>query len=305
MNDKIVTIVLSTYNGAPFIDAFLASLAAQTHRPDRIVMRDDGSTDNTVECICQWAERESIELLINNEFSSRLGPARSFLAVLGASGASDLYLFADQDDVWLPEKIQRAMDHLVTGASASPMLYASRLTIVDSSLRVLGHSKIPSHISFPNAMAENCLTGCSMAFNQGFADLINIYSPSNAIMHDWWCYLIAAALGAVVFDEEPSILYRQHAANAVGEGPHGLSLLLRRIKRFFRGEPNRRSAQLAEFMQAYGKIFDKKTFDLAQSVLDSRTSLAARIRATCFCPIPRRTLIDKIGIRGAIFFNRY
>ena len=96
MSYPIVTVVLSTYNGSTFIDAQLTSLASQTRRPDRLVLRDDGSTDDSVLCVENWARAEMIELQ-NVPASQRLGPARSFLTALKAAAPADVFLFCDRN----------------------------------------------------------------------------------------------------------------------------------------------------------------------------------------------------------------
>ncbi len=210
-----VVVLMSTYQGAPYVVEQLASILAQLPPDGRIVVRDDGSTDGTADKVAALADAR-----ITLQRGANIGFVRSFLGLLAqAPEDADMVMLADQDDVWLPHKIQRAWEHLAPLAG-TPALYCSRLQLVDAQLRPLGFTPLRKRPpSFQNALAENIVTGCTAAMNPAAVKLVCQCGDVSMIhFHDWWCYLVVAAFGKVVYDPQPSVLYRQHGGNVIGMG---------------------------------------------------------------------------------------
>lgn len=298
----IVAVVLSTYNGERYLPEFLASLAAQQRRPDRIVLRDDGSHDHSPAIVEQWAQREGIELQCVS--GAPLGPAGSFLAAVAASHPADVTLLADQDDVWLPEKIARAVEGL-QGSDATPTLYAGTLRIVDARLRRIRDSQRPRHLSFASAACESVLTGCTMALNGALVDLVRAHPDVRVQMHDWWLYMLATSTGRVIFDDHPLLLYRQHDSNVLGSGPTGWQALAARVRRFGSGTGVSRSDQLAQLLAAHAPRMSPDALRLARLLVAARTSLPKRIRAALSAGIRRQTAHEAVTTRLSILLNRF
>ncbi len=166
----------------------------------------------------------------------------------------DLFAFADQDDVWLPEKLERAVawhmsprpqknslmpfDQKEVGfqhetARTYPMLYAARTIKVDAHLKPLGQSKPPKGpLNFNAALVENTLSGNTMVMNLTLIKILRLIALDHSVWHDWSAYQAACAcLGEVRFDEKPCLLYRQHASNVIGvkTGPLNQSLRMARV----------------------------------------------------------------------------
>lgn len=226
-----VVILLATYNGAEFLPEQLASLLAQDHGDWRLIWRDDGSSDATVPILQAFAHAQPpgrVEQLLAPE--GRVGSAAAFLALLRHVAPylepGDLVAFADQDDVWLPHKLARAVTALAELPADRPALYSARQVLVDAQLRRLAVSAPVGHPrGFPAALAQNLATGCTIAMNRAAAQLVSGSSPPGSCQHDWWAYLLVTAAGGdFLADDEPVVLYRQHSANAVGAP----STLLRR-----------------------------------------------------------------------------
>lgn len=132
---------------------------------------------------------------------------------------ADLVMFSDQDDVWLPGKIDRAWQHLQPLGDV-PALYGSAQMLVDQDLRPLHATPPwPRGPSLANALTENIITGCTAALNRPAMQLLQRAGvPREVRFHDWWMYLVLSAFGRVVHDDEPTVLYRQHGANQIGHG---------------------------------------------------------------------------------------
>jgi len=218
-----VVVVLSTYNGERFLPEQLESLLVQTHRNWRLYWRDDGSSDGTVGLMERFTARAGEHRCIRLVApAGRLGPTGSYLALLRAAQAAlrpgDALAFADQDDVWLPEKLERGAKALGTLPDAVPGLYCARQILVDAELHRIGTSgPVGTPCAFPAALTQNVATGCTVMLNRAASRLVAASRPATATLHDWWCYLlVSAAGGQMVQDSEPVVLYRQHRRNVVG-----------------------------------------------------------------------------------------
>lgn len=210
-----VQILLSTYNGAAYLKPLLDSVLQQDYPDLKILIRDDGSSDDTVKILQSYAATyDRIQVILGEN----LGFVQSFLQLVTlASATTDYFAFCDQDDVWLPDKISRSVQAVRSYSQATPILYGSRATIVDAVLNPLGYIQIPvKQLSFQNALVECSLIGCTSLFNQATRQLLLRQLPQFAYSHDWWVYLVAAAFGEVVYDRESRILYRQHDKNLFG-----------------------------------------------------------------------------------------
>jgi glycosyltransferase involved in cell wall biosynthesis len=217
LNDvaPMTVVLMSTYNGERYVVEQLNSILAQLPSGGKILVRDDGSTDGTVQKVSELTDPR-IELVVG----TNLGFGASFLTLLQLAPAeTEMVMFSDQDDVWLPGKISRAWDHLKALAHV-PALYGSAQTLVDQNLDALGVT--PSwqrNPSFSGALTENIITGCTAALNQRALALLKYAGvPSQVYFHDWWCYLVVSAFGTVIHDNESRILYRQHSNNQIGHG---------------------------------------------------------------------------------------
>ena len=246
---EAVTILLSAHNGERFLPDQLRSFTRQSHAAWRLRWRDDGSADRSRELLRRFgSEGDAGRCRPLADDGAHLGITGSFLRLLRAHLETDEagtpVAFADQDDVWLEEKLGRGAAALRAVGGARPALYCARQMLVDATLRTLGLSPaIRRPPGFPSALTQNIATGCTVMLNEPAARLLAAAAtPATGSLHDWWAYLlVAAAGGAILFDDIPVVLYRQHAGNAVGavrspirrgaealkRGPAGYMTLLR------------------------------------------------------------------------------
>ena len=187
-----VVVLMSTYNGENFVLEQLYSILDQLPVDGRIVVRDDGSSDATVERVASVADPRITVVRGEN-----LGFASSFLTLLkNAPGDAGMIMFADQDDVWLPRKIERAWK-VLSAPRDRPALYCSAQMLADEQLRPLhATQRWPRDPSFQNALSENIVTGCTAALNPAAAALLRRAGvPPEVRFHDWWMYLVVSAFG--------------------------------------------------------------------------------------------------------------
>ncbi len=240
-----VAILLSTYNGAAFLAEQLSSFMAQTHAGWTLYWRDDGSRDVSPAIVRDFAAHaEAGRCMEVGGLTGNCGVLCSYMHLLRAAepslGEADAIAFADQDDVWLPDKLARALTALHDVPAGVPALYCARLALVTRDLRHIGQSepwRRPG--GFPAALTQNLATGCTILLNRAAVRLIAASAPPQETLHDWWSYLlVAAAGGRLLRDETPTVLYRQHSQNTVGVPASYLrrarAALLRGPRRFMR-----------------------------------------------------------------------
>lgn len=226
------TILLCTHQGARHLPAQLESYLAQTHADWDLWVSDDGSRDGTRALIDAFRTRAGPGRTVRIVAGPGQGAARNFLSLLCHP---DLppgpVALSDQDDVWLPHKLERAAAAL---AAANPVtLYGARSHYVGADQRRVGGSPMPRRTpSFANALTQNIVSGYTMVLNDGALALVRRAGvPAIALpYHDWWLYqLVSGAGGTVIIDPEPVVLYRQHDANVMG-AHHGLVASLNRMR---------------------------------------------------------------------------
>lgn len=210
-----VVVLMSTYQGERYVQTQLQSILLQLPSDGRVLVRDDGSSDGTVDQVLALQDKRIVLYRGQN-----LGFGQSFLTLLSlAPTDADMVMFADQDDFWLPEKVDRAWQQL-RHFDQQPALYASAQMLADKDLQPL-HSTLPwpKPPCLSNAIIENIVTGCTAALNRPAVALLQRAGVPNSVrFHDWWMYLVLSAFGTVVYDDQPTLLYRQHGGNVIGHG---------------------------------------------------------------------------------------
>jgi glycosyltransferase involved in cell wall biosynthesis len=212
--------LLSTRNGARYLQAQLDSLAGQTFPYWTLYYRDDGSHDNTIDILSQFCLGVGRDRCIDISDGLPMGVTGSFLHLLAMAAMSKVqfFAFADQDDVWMPEKLARGIEALTEVPNGVPALYCARQWLVDADLNRLRLSApVRRPPGFLAALTQNIATGCTIMLNRAAVDYVLASKPPQEAWHDWWCYLVVTGAGGVVLvDPAPVILYRQHGANVIG-----------------------------------------------------------------------------------------
>ena len=231
----MIAVLLSTYNGEEFIKEQLDSLFFQSVKEFVLVVRDDGSSDNTLKILKDYAKKyENLILLPTNE---NLGIKKSFEILLNYAlnmKNIEFFMFCDQDDVWMKNKIEKSVQ-LISDIKG-PALGHTDLYVTDENLNVLHNSFWkyqhinPSLNQLNRILLQNTVTGCSMIINRPLAEMFKVI-PDEAIMHDWWFALHASAFGEIKYLNEPTIYYRQHCKNDTGAKKYGMQYVLKKIRK--------------------------------------------------------------------------
>ncbi|MDR6726605.1 glycosyltransferase family 2 protein [Paenibacillus sp. Root52] len=304
MNKPTVCIMLSTYNGAPYIDEQIESLLSQHDVDFRIHIRDDGSSDGTVQKLIEYGNVYPDQIQVN--VGKNLGVIGSFFELMRQTKpVYDFYAFCDQDDVWKPDKLIRAAKKLKLRQSNIPLMYCSSTQMVDQDLNNLNvWPTLPSKpLSMYNAVVENRCVGCTMILNQITFERVRGNIPADltkVIMHDWWIYLFVSAFGEVIFDEEPTILYRQHQGNVLGGSNESWIMKWKnRWVRFMKGNNHfilSKQAQL--FMHLYkDQLSAQQQKDLQQFLYQLNASWINRIIYAIKMPFYRQSTLDNAVLK--------
>ncbi|WP_161594659.1 glycosyltransferase family 2 protein [Marimonas lutisalis] len=230
MRNTHIAILMATYNGAAHLSEQLASIAAQSHRNWSLWISDDGSSDATAQIIEDFAADHTAHQITRLD-GPRQGPTRNFLSLVHRPDIPrGPIAFADQDDVWLPDRLERGL-RAIGADTAQPALYGSRTVIVDDDLKQMGYSPLFTRPpGFANAIVQSIAGGNTMLMNAAAHELLRqAHHELNVVTHDWWAYqLISAAGGRVIYDPAPTILYRQHDNNIIGSNT-GLMAQVKRL----------------------------------------------------------------------------
>ncbi|MQP64538.1 glycosyltransferase [Niveispirillum sp. SYP-B3756] len=229
-------ILLATYNGETYLPALIASIEAQLDRDYRVLVRDDGSSDGTLALVEAWKARDPDRVSILEMDQPAGGAAANFTRLMTAADAPYI-LFADQDDLWHPEKVGTTVAALIRAeaetSAETPLLAFCDLAVVDADGMVINPSfrrfqgmDAKAGAAFHRLLTENVVTGCAMGINRA-ACRIGCNVPTESLMHDWWLALVCAARGRIITMPECLIDYRQHGNNAVGAKPWSAASAIR------------------------------------------------------------------------------
>jgi len=301
----LVTILMCTFNGAHFIGEQLASIERQTYQNWRLVISDDGSTDATLDLVQAFAGRipQAVEMLRG---PSR-GPAANFMQLAAdAAVTGDYFAFCDQDDIWYPDKLSRAVARLEAIDGRRPAVYGGRTRLVDVGGVPYGHSpRFGQPPTFANALAQSIAGGNTMLLNRAAKTLFERAGPLNVVSHDWWAYLLVCGHGGVLlYDVEPALDYRQHDANAIG-GNQGLRAKWNRFRMALDGGFRRwNDVNVAALRQCRDYLSASAREELATFETMRSGTLHQRLRAYRNSDIRRQSVVDNIGLLAMVVLKR-
>lgn len=267
-----VAILISTYNGREFIEEQINSLKNQIcELPIDIFIRDDGSTDDTVDII-----KNIISSNISIYSGENVGVIDSFMSLVTKVDGYDYYFFCDQDDIWDRRKVQVAIDIL---SNSSYDCYSSALDLVDSKLNYMYTINNSRNVDFKNGLVESFATGCTMVFTSRIREnLVKVYSvvnKNNIVMHDSFIFKLSLLTANPYHDTNSYIKYRQHSNNVVGASIS----IKRKISGFLAGITNsqKRNMHLTESLEIMNCL-DSLSIDYKENNLNHiKLDLLSRI----------------------------
>lgn len=279
-----VAVLMSTYNGEKYLREQIESIFVQEGVSVRLVVRDDGSQDGTLAILQEYARHLPITIVQDGE---RLGPGESFLRLLYAHAHDDgvdYFAFADQDDVWLVDKLATGVAAIRDQHTSEPILYSSnQLIYADGEVRGVRHSVAQSVELVPH-ITRNTIAGCTFVLNTELACLVaDAGRPDPRVieyrLHDAWLMLVAIVCGHAIYDEDPHMLYRIHTDNTVGIRGVTLTQKMRRLRGLLarKGSANLRSESVQELLRLYPNT-KAEYRDILELYANYKHSLSARLR---------------------------
>lgn len=225
MEEPVVDIIMATYNGAKYVSEQIESIQRQSYKNWRLLISDDCSSDATLDIVRSYTKSDDRIKLISNEVKFG-GAMPNFLNALSKSESS-LFMFCDQDDIWLEDKIKISVECITSlenkFGTDKPIFVSSDMKIVDDDLNLLSSSFInyerfgTKDSSLGHALIENNVWGCTIIGNASLRIwLSRCASYDGLIMHDWLVNLICKSAGFSYFINESTSLYRQHTGQEVG-----------------------------------------------------------------------------------------
>ena len=243
-----VTVLLSSFNGAQYLRQQLDSILLQKNVELQIIVRDDGSTDETLEILEEYKNRG----LLAYYTGENLKPAKSFYNLMKKAPVSDFYALCDQDDVWLSDKLSVGIDK-IKDIVGGPALYCGRPRIVDSELNTIDYCVCKEKPICPQTFDARLIIrntpGCTFIMNRALLLKVIEFEPEYLEMHDCWIYQICSALGGdIIYDPDVHILYRQHSNNAAGVSVNKIQKLVNYLSRI-KQKDKRRSKTAKELLR--------------------------------------------------------
>ena len=300
---KTVNILLSSYNGEKYISRQIESLLKQTYPAIEIHIRDDGSSDHTVEIIKRYLHNENIHLYEGEN----LGYRNSFAWLLANCRGADYYAYCDQDDIWLPDKISRAVRALERYGTEIPAIYVGDFYWGDADC----NPQKPNRNAYKRHSLIKYITtgdmntfGFTEVFNECAAAGIRDREPLELCVHDQVVYLYCRCAGKVIWDVEPTACYRRYGENASPQELHGgnrVSHLFWQIRTFLlQSGGDRVYDRFEEFYHAYYDIISTKDREVFERYLKPGN----RIRKTLYKGCYRDNRLEDLLIRGLFLMGR-
>jgi len=250
-----IAVLMSTYNGDKYLSEQIESILSQEKVEVVLFVRDDGSSDRTGDILESYSGQYSNVIV---ERGCNIGVGNSFMELVYKipTNGFDYYAFADQDDIWLSQKLINAANSITH--ISGPALYVSNQTLVDQNLIIIKERYVTSpRIEYKQILCQNKVSGCTMVWNHPLHKLLVEYKrrPSAQLLrnriHDVWVAMVASVVGVIVYDEQSNIMYRQHENNVIGV--RKTNIIKQWINKVFNAEEqNGRSRLAREIVDRFG-----------------------------------------------------
>lgn len=299
-----VTVLMSTYNGHKYIKEQLDSLLRQTGVELRIIIRDDGSKDDTINILADYESTHSNIIIIRDV---NCGAEESFNKLCKYAlnqEPTDYYAFCDQDDVWEDDKLKVAVRKLQKLNSSRPNLYFSNLKMVDENLSYMREFYQNGEVfTDKNKTLVQIFTyGCTCVFNHRALEAY-CKIAHNQVLHDNWIYALCSYLGNVVYDPIGHILYRQHGNNLSGHKETGISLIKLRLGRAFKGNLGHDFETMAKQLLFYRNEIEHQDLKLINHVAFYRKKMLSKLFLLCSLKFRTGNLFKDLCIKYRVMLN--
>ncbi len=294
---KRVLVLMSTYNGEKYLEGQIQSIIKQQEVDVSLLVRDDGSTDRTRE-ILSLLQKENSK--ITCVFGENIGYEKSFMELVYISGDYDYYAFADQDDVWMEQKLSRALSFMEP--EAGPVMYYSMMTQVDADLKKMEQQQeLHKPLGTKAILFQNFVQGSTIVFNHQACEAVKSYRLKRKIAHDVWIPCLLTYIGKVFFDPNSYILYRKHEAAVTVKMLKG-SYLTRFIRRVRGGEKVDNLAAI--LLEGYASQIKEEERIFLEEVAGYRQSFRTRMRLVLNPTVKKNSLKGTVMLKTAFLLGK-
>lgn len=290
-----VNVLISTYNGEKYLKEQLDSILIQTYQNIDIYVRDDGSKDGTISILKEYEKAGKIHFLQGKN----VGFIDSFFTLLKDCDEAEYYAFCDQDDVWLEDKIKRAVTMLEENKEESlPILYYSNYDFYDTNMTFQSHAINKKKPSFLNCLVECINLGMTTVINENARNIAIKNLPSFCEGHDWWLYMICEGMGKVLYDETVTAKHRLHESNTSECGKNFISLQIHRIKSLFQENYFKTiHKQIQEYATYFLEDLSKENQEILKLFNIEKFRYRNQLKKLCYPKRYRQVWTDEIMIR--------
>jgi glycosyltransferase involved in cell wall biosynthesis len=306
-----ILILLSTYNGNNYLREQIDSLYAQIGVDFHILVRDDGSKDDTLRILKMYEKEKGKITILDGE---NVGAARSFYALMKYAFEHmlkyDYFSFCDQDDVWNSDKLFRSLN-LLEKSSNTYKLYFSAAEVSDKNLKYLNTTIKPKNVGYRSCLITTITLGCTMVISKELLGLsYNVAelkdragdNKTNLPLHDAWIYAFASYLEAdIIYDESPTMKYRQHGNNVTSYKKSFISKYNGAFRRYNK-HPNINS-NMAKLLTNYEYLFSQEKIDYLRLFANYMESFKNTIKCFIEFDLSSREIFDRILFRFLILFR--
>lgn len=304
-----IAVLMSTYNGEKYIEEQIDSILNQKCNCEiDLIIRDDGSKDNTKQIIKKYVAANKIKAYSGGN----MGAGYGFISMIRDNPGYDYYAFSDQDDFWYEKKLQKGIDKIK--AIDNYALYCSNAEMCDSSLNFLGrnvHKKMTLFNKERVFFGLACAQGCTCIFNKQLAEIIQKSPmPKDIVLHDSYITCLCFALGGYFFaDEWPSMRYRMHGNNIGGlitKSQSGVFTMIKKRLEYIRTKQKSCIVkQLSYILLSYGDDINKDKKRIMKNVICAKHNLLYRVRYCLSIKLKDETVNLSISNRLKIILNNY
>ena len=282
-----IDILLATYNGSKYLHEQLDSILNQSYGNINVIIRDDGSSDNTVMIIEEYEQKDSRVKLLNDNLGN-LGFVRNFEELMKNS-TSEYLMFSDQDDIWYNNKVETSYTRIKaieeTNGKSCPILVDTNSKIMnyEKQTKSLFISDYAKNSSFENSFFNFFVQGSTMLINESLKREALPFSKE-VYLHDRYLHLIAEFIGIRAYIDTPTMDYRQHSNNEIGSRVNIIDKI--KNKRYFNLEDRELLIFLANTYSTNLDEIKKEKIDAYRLIVNNSISRFKRLKICIKKKIP-------------------
>lgn len=305
--DKIA-IILPTYNGEKYILDTLNSLESQTVSNMTVFIRDDGSTDETLDLLALFIAKKELknEYILIQDNEGNLGCPASFYQIIRSQPLYDFYAFCDQDDVWLPDKIERAIRSIKQVCKSDPVVYYSSFDYCDEDFSFIRHAPMQTdELKLAKTLYYTPGLGFTIAFNGKACKKFILDVDPGDQMHDRWILRCGACMGKVVYDKKATALHVRHTEAVTADDNRTIDLFKYYIKNEFYGHDSDDSRRkMAYFLQTFQKDLCQNDINTLKLFKESKGTISDKLSKVFFPQRLRASILSEISLRILFLFGK-